>query len=170
MKAKIVTFVHNLLIYDYILFGAVFALFILFLILSILLRRRLGIALFFLLFGFTVLIAGPTLGYIEMHKYLFKNSVELVSQKRLTFVKAIVVHGVVKNESKFHFQECKVTASVYKLTPNRWKNYIFRLKPLKKSILVIHDIPKKTSKEFKLFVEPFSYSKDYNISLGANCR
>jgi len=51
MKAKISAFVHNLLIYDYILFGAVFALFILFIILAVLVRKRLGFALFFFFLG-----------------------------------------------------------------------------------------------------------------------
>jgi len=170
MKAKISAFIHNLLIYDYILFGAVFVLFILFVILAILLRKKVGLALFLLLLGFVLLIAGPTIGYFQMHKYLFKNSTELISEKKLNFVKAIVVHGRLKNESKFYFKECKVTANVYKVTSNKWKNYIFRLKPFQHSSLIIHDIPKGSTKEFKLFVEPFRYSKEYNLTLGASCR
>lgn len=169
MKAKISAFVHNLLIYDYILFGAVFALFILFIILAVLVRKRLGFALFFLLFGFVILVAGPTVGYFQMHKYLFKNTTKLISEKKLNFVQAIVVHGELKNESRFYFNKCEVTANVYKLTSNKWKNYIFRLKPFQHSTLIIHDIPKGSSREFKLFVEPFRYSKEYNLTLEASC-
>ncbi len=170
MKAKIVAFVHNLLIYDYILFGAVFALFILFMLLAVLLRRRIGIAVFLLLLGFIILMVGPTFGYIEMHKYLFKNSTKLISEKKLNFVEAIVVQGSLTNESKFNFKECRVSATVYKNSSNKLKNLIFKLKPLKKNSLIVHDILKGETKNFKLFVEPFRYSKDYNITLGANCR
>ena len=170
MKEKILAFVHNLLVYDYILFGAAFTLFILFIILAILLRKRLALAIFFVFFGFGILLVGPTLGYIELHKYLFKNSTKLISQKKLHFVDAIVVHGTVTNESKFAFKECKVVATVYKSTPNKYKNYIYKLKPLKRSTFVVRDIPKGSTREFKMFVEPFVYSKEYNLTLGASCR
>ena len=36
--------------------------------------------------------------------------------------------------------------------------------------IVEKDINKGETREFKLFVEPFTYSKDYNISIGARCR
>ena len=170
MKEKILAFVHHLLVYDYILFGAAFTLFILFIILAILLRNKLGVAIFFVLFGFSILLLGPTIGYIELHKYLFKNSTKLISQKKLHFVDAIVVNGTITNESKFSFQECKIVASVYKSTQNQIKNYIYKLKPLKRSVLVVHDIPKGGTQEFKMFVEPFRYSKEYNLTLGASCR
>lgn len=170
MKEKITAFVHHLLIYDYILFGSAFALFLLFIILAILLRNRLGIALFFVLFGFATLLLAPTLGYIQMHKYLFKNKTELLSYKQLHFVKAVVVKGEVTNKSKFNFKECRVTAKIYKFSSKRLKNYIYKLKPLKKSSILVYNIDRNSTREFKFIVEPFSYSKDYNITLGADCR
>ena len=170
MKEKIIAFVHNLLVYDYILFGAAFTLFILFIILALVLRQRVGVAIFFVFLGFGILLSAPTLGYIELHKYLFKNSTKLISQKKLHFVDAIVVHGTVTNESKFAFDECRVVASVYRYTPNKLKNYIYKLKPLKRSTFVLYDIPKGATKEFKMFVEPFRYSREYNLTLGADCR
>ncbi|WP_457745331.1 DUF2393 domain-containing protein [Sulfurimonas sp.] len=170
MKEKIILFIHNLILYDYLLFGSTFALFILFILLAIVLRNRVGIALFFILFGFAILLLTPTVGYLKMHEYLFKNFVVLTSQKQLNFVNAIVLKGTLSNESRFDFKECRVTATVYKFTSNKFKNYIFRLKPLKKSALFLEDIPKGTTREFKMFVEPFRYSKEYNISLGASCK
>ena len=170
MKAKIVTFIHHLLIYDYILFGAVFALFVLLLILAIVLRERLGIALFFVLLSFTLLLLGPTLGYIEMHKYLFKNETKLLSQQKLHFVDAIVVHGALTNESKFDFKECVVQASAYRVTKNKIKNYIFRLKPLRTNRIILKDIAKGVTRDFKLFIEPFRYSKEYSVALQGSCR
>ena len=170
IREKIIAFVHHLLIYDYILFGVAFTLFLLFIILAILLRNRFGIAIFCVLLGFTFLVGGPTIGYIELHKYLFKNSTKLISQKRLHFVDAILVRGSLRNESKFNFTECEVITTVYKSTSNRLKNYIYKIKPLKRSALILHDIPKGTTKKFKLFVEPFKYSKEYNLTLGASCR
>jgi hypothetical protein len=170
LKEKILAFVHGLIVYDYILFGSAFFLFLLFIILAIVLRDRLKLALFCLLFGFAILMLVPTWGYIEMHNYLFKNNTQLLWQKRLHFSDAIVVHGVLTNESKFDFKECKVSAWAYKVTPNKYKNYIYKFKPLKKMSMLLTDVPKGETKPFKIIIEPFTYAKDYNVSLKADCR
>ncbi|MBD3824460.1 MAG: DUF2393 domain-containing protein [Epsilonproteobacteria bacterium] len=165
-----VTFINGLILYDYILFGATLLLFLLFIILAIVVRHRLGVALFFIFFGFLLLFTLPTLGYIEMHKYLFKSTATLTSQKLLSFSEAIVVKGEITNESKFDFSECAITASAYKVSGNELKDFLFKLKPLKKMTIVENNITKGSTKEFKLFIEPFRYAKDYNVSLEATCR
>lgn len=72
MKEKIDAFIQGLIVYDYILFGSVFILFILFIVLSLLSKRKVGISVFFVLLSFSILLLGPTLGYIKMHQFLFK--------------------------------------------------------------------------------------------------
>lgn len=170
MKEKLLTFIDGLITYDYILFGVSFILFILFIILALLLRKKLFIALVFILLGFASLVLGPTLGYIQMHKYLFKNSTKLLSQKKLNFVEAVVVKGTITNESKFDFTECKITAEVYKVTKNKYRNYLFKLKPFQKMSILEYNVQKGQTREFKIIVEPFRYKKDYNISLKGHCR
>ena len=170
MKEKITAFIHNLIIYDYILFGSAFVLFILFIILAILLRRKLGVAIFLVLFGFATLLLAPSVGYIEMHQYLFKNSTKLIFQKKLNFVKAIVVKGTVTNESKFNFKSCKITANIYKASKNKLKNYVYRLKPFQKMSIIEYNISKGTTRKFEMIVEPFRYTQDYNLSLEGSCK
>jgi len=170
MKVNIKNFIDGLISYDYILFGSSVALFILFIILAILLRRKVVVALFFVLLAFASFLLGPTLGYLEMHKFLFKNNTELISQKKLHFSKAVVVKGKLTNESNFDFTSCKITANAFKVTANKYKNYIYKLKPFKKMSIVEKDIKKGETREFKIIVEPFTYKRDYNISLGASCR
>jgi hypothetical protein len=170
MKEQLQEFINGLIVYDYILFGASLALFVLFIILAILLRKSLFAALLFVLFSIVSLFLGPTLGYIEMHNYLFKNSVTVTMQKRLKFSEAIVVKGVIKNLSKRNFKSCKITAKIYRVDANKYKNYIYRLKPLQKMSILQEDIQKGTSKDFKIIVEPFRYKKDYNVSVEASCR
>jgi len=171
LKHKIIAFIDGLIPYDYILFGSVFFLFIVLIILAILLRRKMGLAVSLVLLAFAIFFLGPTLGYIEMHKYLYKNSLTLDSYKKLHFSQAVVVKGSLKNESKFDFKECKITAFVYKKSKNKYKNYIFKLKPLQKmSILLQEDIPKGASQKFKIIVEPFTYKRDFSLSLKADCK
>lgn len=170
MKEKITNFVNGLIPYDYMLFGGIFFLFILLLIIAILFRNRMGLSIFFLLLSFIILILGPVIGYKVMHAQLFKATPKLHSQKKLEFVEAIVVRGSLTNESEFDFKSCKITAKVHKVSKNDLKNYIYQFKTLKKMSIVKENIPKGSSVDFKILVEPFSYSRDYNVTLGAKCK
>ena len=161
---------HNLIIYDYILFGAAFLLFLFFIIIAILLRKKIGLAIFFLLFGFIILFVGPTVGYGKLHKYLFASEVQMSSQKRLIFTPAIVVRGSLKNVSKFDFKECKIVANVHKKSKNKLRNFIYQFKNIKKMSMIVPDIAKGQTRNFKLIIEPFTYKKSYDISLKASCR
>jgi uncharacterized protein DUF2393 len=170
MSRKVTAFVEGLISYDYILFSSSFVLFIVFIILSIVFRKKLTIAIVFVLLGFFILLLGPTVGYIQMHNYLFKNSIVLESQQKLSFTEAIVVKGKLTNDSKFDFSTCEITANVYKVTKNKYRNYLLKFKPFQKSSMFTPAILKGESYDFKLFIEPFRYSKEYNISLGADCK
>ena len=170
MKEKITIFIKGLIPYDYALFGGVFILFIFFLIIAILLRKKVGFSVFLVLIAFTILFVGPTIGYVELHKYLYKNTTKITYQNRLSFTKALVLKGTLKNESKLDFKECTITAKVFKVTKNRYKNEIYKLKPFQKMSIVEDDIVKDSTINFKMIVEPFTYSKDFNVSIGAKCR
>jgi hypothetical protein len=145
-------------------------LFLIFIILGIILRKKLVLTILFIFLAFVILLLGSTLGYIKMHDTLFKNSTELISQKRLEFTQAVVVKGRLTNESSREFTECKITASAYKVTSNKYKNYLKKLKPFKKMSIIEEYIAVSETREFKIIVEPFTYSRDYNISLGADCK
>lgn len=162
-------FLKELIIYDYILFGSLLFIFILFIIIGILLRAR-TIAIFFVFFAFLELIIGSTYGYMKMHDYLFKNEISLTNQKKLTFTQAVVVHGTLKNISKVDFKSCKITAQAYKIKENKLHERLLQFKPIAKMSIIESDIPIGQEREIKLIIEPFTYSGDYNISLGADCR
>lgn len=170
MTGVITKFLNELIIYDYILFASLFLLFILFVTLGILLRNRVVVALFFILFAFFGLIVGSTYGYSKMHEYIFKNQTSIISQKKLNFTQAIVLYGAVKNISDRDFSSCRITATVYKNTGKKIKDYILRLKPLNKMSIIEDSIVKDEKREFKMIIEPFTYGGDYNITLGAKCR
>lgn len=170
MTEKITIFLNGLITYDYILFGVIFALFLLLIILGIVQRHKIVLALFLIVSSFIILSVGSIVGYIQMHNYLFKNISSITSQKKLTYSQAVVVYGAVKNTSEFDFKSCKITASAYKITGNALKDYLFKFKPFKKMSILEYDIPKGQEREFKVILEPFTYAKDYNISIGADCR
>ena len=165
MKEKLLAFLHTLTVYDFIYFGAVFLLFILLILLTLLLRRKITLALFILLLAILDLSIGLTFGFGYFHDYLFKNSITVTKAKKLHFVQAVVIEGKLKNESKFDFKSCRLTATIYKETHNKYKNLLFRLKPLKSKTLTLKDIPQGADVDFKILIEPFSYKKDINVFL-----
>ena len=170
MTGAITKFINELIVYDYILFGTLFFLFVLLVALGILFRRRGAIAILLILFAFTQLLVGSTYGYLKMHEYLFKNETSIKSHKKLNFTQAIVLYGSVKNVSTRDFSSCEITATVYKNTGNEIKDYILRLKPINKMSILTQEILKDEKQEFKMIIEPFTYGGDYNITLGAKCR
>lgn len=169
-SAKVQNFIDGLITQDYILFGSVLLLFILLIILSILLRKHLKTAVVLILLAFCIITLGPTYGYVEMHNFLFKNEIELISQKKLSFVEAVVVKGKVTNRSKYNFKACTIKAAAYRVSGNELKNFVYKLKPLKIMSITTEAIDKNETEEFKIIIEPFRYAYDYNISLEADCR
>ncbi len=171
MKQKIISFIDGLILYDYILFGGVVLLFILFLILAILLRKRTALSIFIILFAFVILFLGPTLGYIQLHKFLYKNEIHITKIKKLQFTNALLIEGEIKNSSKFDFLTCKIKAGAYKVSGKKIPDMIYQYRPFKHGYLKLDTIIKPNeTKSFKLFIEPFNYKKDYNITIGANCK
>ncbi len=167
---KLNEFIKELIIYDYILFGVSLLLFLLFITIGIIFYRKKLLAFFLILFAFTTLIFGSTLGYVEMHKYLFKNEITLISQKKLSFTEAIVLYGTLKNLSNRDFKSCKIRATAYRVSGNKIKDYIRKFKPIAKMSIVEENIALGQEREIKIIIDPFVYSGDYNISLGADCK
>lgn len=170
MQSKITSFLQELIFYDYILFASAFILFILFITLGLILRKKIAIAIFFILLGFGILLLTPTYLYQMMHEYLFKNTTTLIQQKRLEYTDAIVLKGSIVNESKLNFNACSITAAVHKKSKNKYRNYVLQFKPIKKMSILETNILRGETRYFKMIVEPFNYSKDYNITLGAFCK
>ena len=170
MKEKLTAFLDQLIIYDYLLFGAALLLFIMFLLLAILLRKKLLLAILLIIMAFTVIVIVPTLGYMQMHAYIFKNSTSIKSLKALEFTQALVVHGHLTNESNRDFTQCAITAGVYKVADNILLDTLYPLNPFQKETILVEEIPIGKKITFKIIVEPFNYSRDYNGSIGAKCR
>ena len=171
MKARIIDFIHHLIIYDYFLFGGIFVLFLLFLVLAIALRHKMAIAVTFVIFAFGILTVGPIVGYIQLHRYLFKNTITLHEVKALEFTEALLIQGDINNTSKRPFKECSIYAGVYKVSHYKYLDRLYPYLPFKKgSIKVIEPINPGEAAHFKLFVEPFRYAKDYNVTIKGECR
>lgn len=170
MKHKLAAFIDSLIKYDYILFGTILFIFFTLVVLALVLRKKAGLSIFLVIFSFIFLLVSPIVGYAKLHSYLFKNTLTLTSQKKLQFTKAAVVFGTLQNDSKRNFTACQITAIATKASKNKFKNYIYQFKPFMKMSIIEEDIAKSEKIDFKIIIDPFTYKKDYNITLKADCR
>lgn len=171
MKIDIHDFISHLLVYDYILFGGVIILFLIFIILAIAFHQKQIFAIIMVLFAFITLTVGPIAGYMNLHRYLFKHKTTITDVKALEFTEALLIKGDINNTSKRSFKECTLHAGVYKVTHNRYLDPIYRYIPFKKTNMRIPmEIKSGENGSFKLFIEPFRYKNDYNITLNTECR
>lgn len=170
LKEMIQAFVRSLHPYDYILFGISGALFVLILLLAIVLRKKTGFSLFLVLLSFIIIIAGPIAGYQYIHSTIYKTELSEVTIKRLEFSEAVIIKGSLKNLGKQSYTNCKISAHAYKGADNFLEELVHPLKPFQKmSIVQTERLEIDQSRDFKIILEPFTYSKEYNISIKANC-
>lgn len=170
MKQRLAAFIDQLTLYDYLLFGGSVLLFVLFLVLAILLRKRTGLAITCTLLAVMTILFVPTVGYVELNDYIYKHDVGITEIRPLEFSDALVVRGTLTNRSKRDFHTCTITAGAYKVAHNSVLDLLYPLNPFRSGSITKTNVLKGEKLEFKIFVEPFRYTKDYNVSIGATCR
>lgn len=170
LKSSIEAFIATLHLYDYILFGVSGGLFLLILLLAIVLRRKTGFSLFLVLLAFIIIIAGPIAGYQYIHATVYKTEISDLQIKRLEFSEALVIKGNLKNLGSQSFQSCKLSAKAYREPTNILEEFVNPLKPFQK-VSIIRDTPMQINDtvDFKMILEPFTYSNEYNISVKVDC-
>ncbi|MDY0116592.1 MAG: DUF2393 family protein [Sulfurimonadaceae bacterium] len=170
MKEKITTIVENIIMYDYLLFGGAFFLFILFIIFALLARRRAWISTLLITIAFAVILTAPTMGYEYMHTSLFKNEIIITSEKKLLYSQAVIVEGELKNISEHDFKHCDISAKIFQASSNEFKNYIYSFIPFRTEKVRKEQIAKEKSKKFTIIIEPFVYEGFYKIEVEGRCR
>ncbi len=170
LKSTIQSFVATLHDYDYILFAVSGGLFFLILLLAIVLRKKVGLSLLLILVAFVIIISGPILGYNYIHSTIFKTHISDLSIKRLEFSEAVVIKGTLTNLGKQAYKKCTLSSKAYRGATNFIEEIVYPLQPFQKmSIVKEEDINVSDNINFKMILEPFTYSKEYNISVKASC-
>jgi hypothetical protein len=170
IKATLHDFIASLHLYDYIVFGISGALFVLILLLAILLRKKAVLSLILVLLAFIILIALPISGYNYIHAQLYKTELTNLNIKKLEFSEAIVIKGTITNRGKQSFSKCRISSQAYKGASGLLQELIYPLKPFQKvSIVKQEELGVDQSLDFRLVMEPFTYTNEYNISMKVNC-
>lgn len=157
--------------YDYIAFAWVGLLFLFLLILAILVRKRTLLSVFIMLLAFIILLLGPFATYETVRFLLYKTETKVTEQKQLVYSNALVVKGNITNKGLENISRCIVKTKLVKPSDNVFMQTINSLKPIKKKTTLLEkEIAVKQESEFKVIFEPFTYSKEFNITVSSECR
>lgn len=170
MIKQLSAFISTLGTYDYLLFGGSVLLFILLLLVAIILRKKLLLALAAVILAFIALLLTPILGYKTLHDMVYKHTLNVKEVRKLEFNQALVMKGTLTNDSNHDITACTITAEAYKVTGNALLDALYPLKPFQKGSIITLPVPVGQQIEFKLFLEPFTYTDEYNTTIGALCR
>ena len=171
LKASLTDYIHTLTVYDYAAFGWLLLLFIIILTLSILLsKKKPKLASFLIFLTFILMFIGPIAIKIFLDKTIRK--VEIIDQNstKLNFSKSLLITGKIENHGKINLHKCYVNTKVLKTSQNKYLNFLYNLKPIRKRTIVTEsNISKDESEEFKVVFEKFNYKKDYSVTVSAEC-
>jgi len=171
LKANFLDYVHALTLYDYVAFGWLLFLFLIILTLAILLgRKKPRLAISLIMMTILLMFVAPFGLKYFLDKTVRKVDVVMDKVSKLHFASSLIVTGHLSNDGKVPFQKCRINAKVFKIDENKYKNMLNSLKPLRnKTIVVDKNISQGEEAVFKIVFENFKTTKDYNVSLSAEC-
>ena len=163
IKERILDYLHHLSIYDYIAYGWLLAVLISLLLLAIAMAsKRPKTALFMIMLVLISMVLGPIGMKYGLDRTIRKVVLKDTNVTQLDFAKDLIVTGFIKNEGKIDLSGCRVFVSVLKNDPNRYKELLFTLKPLrKKSLHLTKSLTKGSDMPFKIVFDNFAYQNGY---------
>jgi len=165
-------FLAQLHTYDYYAFIWIGLVFFILLVLSVVMvKKRTSHAVITLLFAFIFLISAPFISFYLIHNFVYKTEVQVDMVKKLHYSKSLVIKGTLINRGIENFQTCKIEAGVIKTGQNFLKDFVSKIKPMKKKIIFVEKkiIPGEIHL-FNFIIEPYTYRGDFNVTLKAECK
>lgn len=170
IRSSIVAFIKTLTSFDYMGFIIAFFLFVIFLVLALMLRKKSKRAAILAIFAFLSLFGAPIAMHMLVKSTLFKSRAELESVKKLYYSDTLLIKGLLHYEGKYDAKHCTVAVAVYKVHNGFIKDLANKIKPYKKGFCILdRNFTKGDITDFKVVIEPYLYEGDYNLSLKTEC-
>lgn len=96
-------------------------------------------------------------------------SIELISQKQLTYTDALVVSFDIQNQSKKSFDYCRVRLKFHYFSKNEYKNLLNSFKPFNQKIVAVEGLLPNEIRRVNAVVDGFRASKEYNLTTSSEC-
>lgn len=169
-QKNLIEFFNNLTGYDYAGFLIALILFILFLILALMLRKRTKLAMLLISFSFIALFGGPVGVHALVKHTLYKHEARITDVKKLHYSDTLLIKGDLEYLGDKMASSCVIDVKVHKQEGSFFKDIAHTIKPYKQgSAKLLMQLDKGDSKDFKVVIEPFTYAGDYNITVSSGC-
>jgi len=158
-----------LTIYDYLGLALLFLLFLLCILLAIFAKNKAGLALFFALIAFSLLIAGPFGIKIAFDSIIRANTIEINSIQKLNFSDALVIDGTVTNRGKVDFSKCDIKVFITKEHSNNYLQMLYNLKPIMTHKHTVEEIKILESVSFNIVIDNFKLENGFIVTAKGEC-
>ncbi|RUM65561.1 MAG: hypothetical protein DSZ05_05855 [Sulfurospirillum sp.] len=171
IKARIVDYLHHLTDYDYIAYGWLLGVLVAFLLLSVLLSSRFPKTALLMV---AIVLAGMITGPFAM-KYLLDQTVRKVvltdtHTTQLPFSKNLIVIGTIENQGRIDMSGCRIFVDILRKDTNRYKQFFYSLRPLRKEMLMIKKKVHKGDKmPYKVVFDHFAMKEGYQVKQSVEC-
>ncbi len=171
LKFSILEYIQNLGLYDYLAFAWLFLTFLILIILSIIIMKKaIKTSMFVLLLSLILLLIGPFFIKHYLNKTLRRVDTRSIQFQKLNFSNTLIVNYKIKNLSKKSFKECEIHITVYRPSASKLKLFLNKLKPIEqKTILIKEPINANDFADKRFVFDNFSYNRDINVSVEAQC-
>lgn len=169
MKELLFLFIHNLNMYDIILFAAILVVFLLMLLLVILVRHKTIIAVLLFLTSIAFILIAPVYGYVKLNQRLYTHTCKITLSKKLVFSPALLVDGYIKNTSYHNFGQCRLILSISKKSKYKLISHLLTYNPFYITTLKKSNLRPNGKQSFELIIQPFTYKGRFNLTLRAMC-
>ncbi len=172
LKERILDYVHHLTAYDYIAYGWLAAVLVGLLLLSIaLIGKKTGLSLLLILFVLLGMMAGPFGIKYGLDHTVRKVVLTDTNTTQLTFAKNLIVVGEIANRGKVDMQGCRVFVNIVRKDPNRYKQLLWMLKPLRrKSMHIQRPLKRGSDMDYRVVFDHFAMQEGtYIVRQSVEC-
>ncbi len=151
--------------------GALFALFILFITLSIGLNHKKVLSLIFISLALATVSAGPLVAYDYVNRVYKSVEYKQIELRQLQFKDEALLKGFVVNRSQKNLKDCKIEGKLFLKTDSKFQRFLKLMSPKSKdSAFLEGSIAPNSVRQFTLEFPNIAYEDELEISLKTVCR
>jgi len=171
LKVSIMNYITHFSMYDYVAYAWLILLFFITILLATVLSKKTPFfSVFLLIVSLVLLFVGPFVLKHYLDKTIRPTKIEINLVQKLNFSDTLIVDGYITNLSKRKFSICTIHVEVIKKGKNSLQDILNKLKPIRKKSTILKDaVDKNSTDSFRVVFNNFTYSKDFNVSVGSSC-
>jgi predicted ABC-type exoprotein transport system permease subunit len=172
IKERIADYIHHLTLYDYIAYGWLLAVMVGFLLLAISLAgKKPKTALWMILVVLILMIAGPFGMKYGLDQTVRRVVLTESNVTQLHFARDLIVTVAIRNDGRIDLSGCRLFVRILRRDPDRYKEMLYSLKPLRvKTLHLEKGLKKGSDMSYRVVLSHFDYPEHlYRVDQRVEC-